>query len=122
MVLSYLWCGFDKDDLPVKLAVAWLKKNYSVEKHPNANKNGQQGLYYYYRVMSKALTAYGEPVFAGHPWGRDLAAAIIERQREDGSWSNPEDRWREGDPALVTGYALTALALAQKAAKQVKAD
>ena len=31
------------------------------------------------------------------------------RQRADGSWLNETDRWMEGDPNLVTGYALMAL-------------
>jgi squalene-hopene/tetraprenyl-beta-curcumene cyclase len=31
-------------------------------------------------------------------------------QKVDGSWTNPEPRWMEGDPNLVTGYALLSLA------------
>jgi squalene-hopene/tetraprenyl-beta-curcumene cyclase len=27
-------------------------------------------------------------------------------QKVDGSWTNPEPRWMEGDPNLVTAYAL----------------
>jgi squalene-hopene/tetraprenyl-beta-curcumene cyclase len=33
-------------------------------------------------------------------------------QRPDGSWVNPQGRWFEGDPALVTAYALEALSIA----------
>ena len=44
-----------------------------------------------------------------HDWANDVIDALAERQREDGSWVNKIDRWREGDPNLVTGYALIAL-------------
>lgn len=110
MLLSFLWTGMKKEDLPVRLAVDWLAKNWSVDRNPNTREEGQQGLYYYYRVMAKSLAAYGERQFAGHDWAKELSAALLARQREDGSWFNEKDRWGEGDPALVTGYALTALA------------
>ncbi len=114
MILSYIWADLKKDDLPVKLAAEWLGKNFSTEQNPNTKDNGQQGLYYYYRVMAKSLTAYGEKVFAGHDWREELGAAILKRQRPDGSWYNDQDRWSESDPALVTGYCLMSLALCQQ--------
>lgn len=114
MMLSYLWMDMKKDDLPVREVTRFLADNYAVDRNPNTKSNGQQGLYYYYRVMAKALNAYGEKEFAGHNWAKDLADAIVERQRKDGSWINDQDRWQEGDPALATGYTLSALALAQK--------
>jgi squalene-hopene/tetraprenyl-beta-curcumene cyclase len=39
--------------------------------------------------------------------------AIIDRRREDGSWVNANERWMEGNPVLVTSYALMALANCQ---------
>jgi squalene-hopene/tetraprenyl-beta-curcumene cyclase len=45
-----------------------------------------------------------------HDWRKDITAALVKRQRPDGSWANENDRWMEGDPNLVTGYALLALA------------
>ena len=36
-------------------------------------------------------------------------AHLFERQKENGSWLNPAERWYEGDPNLVTAYALLAL-------------
>jgi squalene-hopene/tetraprenyl-beta-curcumene cyclase len=114
MLLSYLWCDVKKDDLPVKLVVKWLGENYSVDKNPNTGKEGQEGIYYYYRVMAKSLSAYGEKKLNGKDWAADLAAAIAKRQLEDGSWSNKIDRWSEGDPCLATGYNLSALALAEQ--------
>ena len=37
-------------------------------------------------------------------------AALAKRQQPEGSWVNPADRFMEGDPNLVTAYALLALA------------
>jgi hypothetical protein len=41
---------------------------------------------------------------------------LIEKQNADGSWTNPNRRWLEDEPRLVTAYVLLALAqtLAQK--------
>jgi squalene-hopene/tetraprenyl-beta-curcumene cyclase len=44
-----------------------------------------------------------------HDWRADLIAALAKRQRPDGSWVNARDHWMEGNPAVVTGYALMAL-------------
>lgn len=44
-----------------------------------------------------------------HDWRAELAAEIISRQQPDGSWVNSNARWMEGDPNLVTSYALLAL-------------
>ena len=44
-----------------------------------------------------------------HMWAQELAAALIQRQNPDGSWSNPIDRWWEADPILATSYALQTL-------------
>ncbi|MFM1997256.1 MAG: hypothetical protein RLZZ111_1643, partial [Planctomycetota bacterium] len=45
-----------------------------------------------------------------HAWRSELADAVIARQQPDGSWVNTNPRWMEGDPNLVTSYALLALA------------
>ena len=42
-------------------------------------------------------------------WQNDLADKLAELQKADGSWSNDADRWMEGDPRLVTAFALIAL-------------
>jgi squalene-hopene/tetraprenyl-beta-curcumene cyclase len=45
-----------------------------------------------------------------HDWRAEITAALAKRQKADGSWVNEADQWMEGDPHLVTGYALMALA------------
>ncbi|MFM8635263.1 MAG: hypothetical protein ACKOEX_10710 [Planctomycetia bacterium] len=72
------------------------------------------GLYYYFHTAAKALDAFGDETFAdekgvSHVWRSELADAVIRRQQADGSWINANPRWMEGDPNLVTAYALLAL-------------
>ncbi|HEX4129115.1 MAG TPA: prenyltransferase/squalene oxidase repeat-containing protein [Pirellulales bacterium] len=112
---SMIYAGLTADDPRVKAALEWLKKNYTLDSNPGM---GDGGLYYYYDAMAKALDARGDAVFvdeAGnkHDWRSELAAALIKRQRPDGSWLNENARWMEGDPNLVTAYALLALSYCQ---------
>ena len=76
---------------------------------------GDAGLYYYYQLFAKALSAMDQPTITdasgkAHNWRADLVRALVSRQQADGSWVNSNARWMEGDPNLVTGYALLALA------------
>jgi squalene-hopene/tetraprenyl-beta-curcumene cyclase len=112
---SMIFAGVGKDDPRVEAAVAWLRKHYSFEENPGM---GQAGLYYYYHTASKSLAVLDESPFtdaAGQPhdWRDELTSAIIARQGDDGSWVNANERWMEGNPVLVTSYALMALANCQ---------
>ena len=44
-----------------------------------------------------------------HRWRVELCEKLLSLQREDGSWVNEQDRWYEGNPHLVTAYAVLAL-------------
>jgi len=95
----------------VKAALDWIRKHYQLESNPGM---GPAGLYYYYHVFAKALDATGVDVLVDneggkHHWRKDLFEELAERQRDDGSWINEHTRWLEGEPTLVTGYALLAL-------------
>ena len=73
-----------------------------------------QGYYYYLTTMSRAMDAYNKETITTadgkqRNWENDMVEAIVARQKKDGSWLNEADRWNEGDPNLVTAYALTAL-------------
>jgi len=109
---SMIYAGVAQDDPRVKAAVDFLRKNYTLDANPGM---GQQGLFYYYHTMAKALEAVGEPQFADasgatHDWKSELIDKLFELQQPDGSWLNPTTRWMEGDPNLVCGYTLMALA------------
>jgi squalene-hopene/tetraprenyl-beta-curcumene cyclase len=114
-IKSMIYCGVSKDDPRIQKAYEWIRKNYTLDANPGMPENRSQwGLYYYYHTMAKCLDTLGLDVVvdaAGkkHDWRADLVAALAKRQRADGSWVNEQDRWMEGDPALVTGYALMAL-------------
>ena len=48
-----------------------------------------------------------------HNWRAELVAALAKRQEPNGGWANRDDRFMEGDPNIVTSYALLALASAK---------
>jgi squalene-hopene/tetraprenyl-beta-curcumene cyclase len=114
-IKSLIYCGVDKKDPRVKSAYAWLQKNYSVDGNPGMpDVRAHWGLFYYYHTMAKTLDVLEVDEFvdaAGkkHDWRADLTGALAKRQNADGSWTNDADRWMEGDPRIVTGYALMAL-------------
>jgi squalene-hopene/tetraprenyl-beta-curcumene cyclase len=122
-VKSLIYCGATKDDKRVKAALAWLRKNYTVERNPGMPKpRAHWGLYYYYHTMAKCLDALGEDKFVDasnveHDWRKDITAALAKRQRSDGSWVNESGHWMENNPVLVTGYALMTLAHTKPRAK-----
>nr|WP_319396057.1 prenyltransferase/squalene oxidase repeat-containing protein [uncultured Desulfobacter sp.] len=112
-LLSFIFADLDKNDDRVQAAYNWLKDNYTLEENPGV---GQQGLYYYYHTMAKALTVYGDDVMVTSggkriDWRNDLAAKLAANQRDDGSWINPTARWWENDPVLVSAYSLISLNL-----------
>lgn len=112
-LLSFIFADLDKNDERVQAAYSWLKDNYTLEENPGV---GQQGLYYYYHTMAKALTVYGDDVMVTSngkriDWRKELAAKLASTQQEDGSWINPTARWWENDPILVSAYSLISLNL-----------
>ncbi|MCA9286868.1 MAG: hypothetical protein KDA22_16710 [Phycisphaerales bacterium] len=119
---SLLYCGLAPDDLRVRAAYDWIRRHFSFHENPGM---GQEGLYYYYHAMARALVAAQQPtiiplvpaadgtdaVKEGTPqnWRLVLVESLLERQRDDGSWLNTADRWLEGNPELCTIYAALAL-------------
>jgi squalene-hopene/tetraprenyl-beta-curcumene cyclase len=106
-----IFAGVKKDDPRVVAAKKWLAKNYDLNSNPGM---GTSGLYYYYNTMAKTLDAVGEDKFVddkgvAHDWRKELIETLAAHQQKDGSFVNENNRWLEGDPAIVTGYALLAL-------------
>ncbi len=108
---SMIYAGVSQDDPRVTAAVEFLRKHYDLSSNPGV---GQQGLFYYYHTMAKALDALGQSEFLdargnAHQWKAELRDKLASLQLDDGSWVNETTRWMEGDPNLVCGYALLTL-------------
>jgi squalene-hopene/tetraprenyl-beta-curcumene cyclase len=113
---SMIYAGLDRNDPRVKAALAYITRHYSLDENPGL---GQQGLYYYYHTFAKTMAVLGESTLTdaagvSHDWRTELVSALSSRQGRDGSWVNAADRFLEGDPNLVTAYALLALAYTSK--------
>ncbi|QEH34763.1 Prenyltransferase and squalene oxidase repeat protein [Aquisphaera giovannonii] len=112
---SMVYAGLRPDDVRVKAALGYIAKNYTLDENPGG---GQRGLYYYYLMFGRAMGALGKKSFTDaegkeHDWKAELAAALARRQDPSGAWANKDDRFMEGDPNIVTSYALMALAAGQ---------
>src|SRR5262249_48259448 len=118
-IKSMIYCGVGKDDPRMKKALEWAAKNYTLDANPGMPPQlAHRGLYYYYHTFAKTMDVMGADEFTDakgvkHNGRAALIAAVATRQRPDGSWLNENDRWMEGNPDLVTGYTLMALAHAK---------
>jgi squalene-hopene/tetraprenyl-beta-curcumene cyclase len=116
-LLSLLHAEVKKDDARIVAALDWLQKHFDVGQNPGM---GTQGLYYYYFIMAKALTAAGVDeltLTSGKKvnWRAELSSKLLALQRPDGSWANDNPKFMERDPVLVTCYTVIALStLAEK--------
>ena len=112
---SLLHARVDRDDPRVRAAYDWIRSYYTLESNPNMpGAQSKEGLYYYYHVFAKALAAWGQDQITDasgktHCWREDLCRALEACQRPDGSFVNQADRWMEGNPYLVTAYAVLAI-------------
>ncbi len=119
LLKCYLLAGLPKDDPRVKDTAKWIGNNFTLEENPGFDTAkdpdaGQQGLFYYYLTLAKALDLYGEEKVRDadgieHAWRAELRETLLGRQGKDGSWKNERDRWMEGEPAVATSFALVAL-------------
>ena len=110
-LLAFIYAEVKPSDPRITAVREWLAANYSVTENPGM---GQEGLYYYYHTMAKALNLAGiqeitKPDGTKANWRLDLAKQLFNLQNVDGSWSNPNARWMEKDPDLSTAYAVLAL-------------
>lgn len=117
-LLSFIYAQVDREDERVKSAFDWSTRHWSLEENPGM---GQQGLYYFYNVLAKALAAFGQNVVTVQDgrqvnWREELIRRLISLQKTEtdgtGFWVNSEGRWWEADPVLVTSYSLLALEIA----------
>jgi squalene-hopene/tetraprenyl-beta-curcumene cyclase len=98
-----------------------MRKHYSLDENPGL---GASGLFYYYMVLARTfkvleLDALRDPEGVERRPFLDLAAALLARQKADGSWVNEgSGRWWEDNPALCTAYAVLALSEAYGAMEE----
>jgi squalene-hopene/tetraprenyl-beta-curcumene cyclase len=111
-LLSYMYADVKQNDPRVQAVMDWLRTNYSLDENPGM---GQQGYFYYLHLMTKALTAAHVDMLQtndrGTDWRQEVAMRLINLQKGDGSWQNPNGRWWEKDANLVTAYCVLALEL-----------
>ena len=107
-VLSMCSAKLDRGDPRVRQSLAYLAKNWTVDENPGM---GSQGLYYFYDIMARALSAARVDEVGGHSWKKELSAKLISLQKPDGSWSNDNNRFWEADPVLCTSFAMIVLEL-----------
>jgi len=110
-LLALIYAQVDAQDVRVKSAKDWASRHWTLDENPGM---GEEGLYYFFNVLSKSLKATGEetltrPDGTAIAWREDLARKLIALQQPDGTWVNANNRWWEGDPNLVTAYTLLAL-------------
>lgn len=109
---SMIYAQVKKDDPRVRSAVEWAGRHWNVDENPGM---GTRGLFYYYTILAKSLSLLGSDDALRSAdgktiaWKADLAAKLAATQREDGSWVNENNQFWEGDPALVTSYAVLVL-------------
>jgi squalene-hopene/tetraprenyl-beta-curcumene cyclase len=115
---TLLYAGVDRKDPRVIGAFNWIRRYWRLDSNPNMPAaQSKQGLYYYYHVFAKALSAYGEPEIKvlkdgqteTRNWRHDLIDELSRRMNDNGSWTNDTKRWYENDPTLCTGYVMMAL-------------
>jgi squalene-hopene/tetraprenyl-beta-curcumene cyclase len=108
---AMIYAQVDRNDPRVQSAVKWATRHWSVDENPGM---GNNGLFYYLNVMSKALSLYGDGQLtdeSGDPisWKQQLVEKMADIQKPDGSWVNKSNRFWEGDPVLVTAYSILSL-------------
>ena len=107
-VLSMCSAKLDRGDPRVRQSLEYLNKYWSVEENPGM---GNQGLYYFYDIMARALSAACVDTVGDHNWKKELSAKVMSLQKPDGSWANDNNRFWEADPVLCTSFALLVLNL-----------
>lgn len=113
-VLSMCSARLTKADPRVRNTLEYCSRHWTVDENPGM---GDQGLYYYYDILARALSAAGVEEISrgdgGAPvlWKNELAARLVSLQRDDGSWANDNNRFWEADPVLCTSFAMLALEL-----------
>ena len=119
-LLSFIYSDVSPLDPRVKSAYDWAIRHWTLEENPGM---GAEGQFYFYNTLAKGMNIMGQDLIPrpqGAPlnWRREVVKKLINLQKTDtdgnGYWQNGTNRWMEGDPILVTSYALITLRNALK--------
>ena len=112
-LLSMIYAQVSRDDPRVVSAIDYARRHWTVDENPGM---GQQGVYYYFTIMARALSLVDVNVLpaaeeGGKPvaWRDELIEKVLELQDKDGHWANPNNRFMEGNPILSTSYGVLTL-------------
>lgn len=111
-LLAMIYAQAPREDPRIRSAVDYVARHWTLDENPGM---GQQGLFFYFNVMARALAAArleSIPRAAGGAainWRDELIAKVTALQQADGSWANANNRFWENDPVLATSYALLTL-------------
>jgi len=112
-LLSMVYANLPANDPRVVSALNWAGRHWTLEENPGM---GQQGLFFFFNVIARALTAANRDLLPGAAgginWRKELIERVITLQNADGSWVNNNGRFWENDPVLSTAYAVLALEFA----------
>jgi len=107
-VMSMMHAKLSKGDPRVRNALDYCERFWTLDENPGM---GTQGLYYYYDILARALSVASVDRVGEHAWRAELADKLLALQKPDGSWSNENNRFWEGDPVLVTSFSVLCLRL-----------
>jgi len=105
-----------KKDAHVLAGMEWLSKNFSVSFNPGPYEHAAMELnsphqyFYYMYALERAAVLYGTEQIGQNYWFAKGVSALIDVQREDGSW-----RTKGSDPTADTCFAILFLRKATRA-------
>ncbi len=113
-LLSMIYANMDINDYRVRGVMDYISRHYTLKENPGM---GQQGLYFYLNVLTKALNAYNKDEITEangtkHNWCQEILNEFIVMQKPEGYWVNDNSRYLESMPELATSYGLTAMKIA----------
>jgi squalene-hopene/tetraprenyl-beta-curcumene cyclase len=101
-----------------------LTAHYTPDRNPDLTRRygasgfqaGTQGLFYYYFVVAKALSTFGQTTLVtadgvSHDWAGEISSRLLRLEHDDGSWANSDAVGWESEPVPATSYALLTVKL-----------
>lgn len=110
---AMIFAQVSRSDPRVVSAIDYARRHWTVDENPGM---GQQGIYYYYTIMARALSLLDinelpaiDQTSPSIRWRDELIEKVLSLQKANGSWSNANNRFWENDPVLSTSYAMLTL-------------